>query len=68
MRPWRARPPSAPRTYKWHGCLPQGGLHAATPALRAQQAALSPMLKAREQTPLTEGRSSGGTREKPSRL
>ena len=34
----------------------------------AQQAALSPMLKRREQMPLTEGRSSGGMREKPSRL
>lgn len=60
---------------KWHGCAPQGGPHVRWPcealsksAGGTQQAALSPMLKTREQIPLTEGRSSGGMSEKPSRL
>ena len=34
----------------------------------AQQARLKPTLKANDSRPLTEGRSSGGTRLKPSRL
>ena len=53
-------------TVRWAATTQAG--RAAAAVRGAQQAALSPMLKRREQTPLTEGRSSGGMREKPSRL
>ena len=54
------------RTVRWAATTQAGWAAAAVRG--AQQAALSPMLKRREQMPLTEGRSSGGMREKPSRL
>ena len=53
-------------TVRWAATSQAGWAAAAVRG--AQQAALSPMLKRREQMPLTEGRSSGGMREKPSRL